>query len=452
MSFRSKLFVLMWLFGLLSLIFTGVMHAQDEPGAVYIAEIRGIINPPAANYLVRVLDKAEVDNASLVVLELDTPGGLDSSMREMTQAILGSPVPVATYVSPSGSRAASAGLFILVASHVAAMSPGTNTGAASPVGLGGEPDDTTTAKVVNDAAATIRSLAERRDRNTEWVERAVRESVSATDQEALDLNVIDFVAPSLDDLLQELDGRTVETVEGQVTLQVSAAPRRRVSMNFAERLLHTIADPNIAFILLSVGSIGIIAELYSPGVLIPGITGIISLILAFFALGNLPTNWAGAALIGLAAILLIAELQTDGTGVLAIGGLVAFVLGGLILFRPLETPSPVRPDLRVSLWLLGVTVIAIAAFFFLVIGQVIRARFAPVETGQEKFIGQTAQVRQSLSPQGRVWFQGQSWFARTAEEQEVESGNEVRIIDIDGLTLIVEPVDPEHSTNDDTSL
>ncbi len=440
MSLRSKLSVLAWVFGLLSLMFASVLHAQNEPGVVYIAEIRGIINPPAANYLGRVLDEAEAADASLLVLELDTPGGLDSSMREMIQAILGSPVPVATYVSPSGSRAASAGLFILVASHVAAMSPGTNTGAASPVGLGGNTDDTTTKKVVNDAAATIRSLAERRNRNTEWVERAVRESVSVTAQEALELNVIDLVVPSLDDLLQQLDGRTVETVAGPVELQVSTAPRRRVSMNFAERLLHTISDPNIAFILLSVGSIGIIAELYSPGALVPGITGVISLILAFFALGNLPTNWAGAALIGLAAILLIAELQTDGTGVLAIGGLVAFALGGLILFRPLETASPVRPDLRVSLWLLGVTVIALAAFFFLVIGQVIRARFAPVQTGQEHYIGETAQVRQDLNPQGRVWFQGQAWFARTTEEQEIEAGKTVRIVGIDGLTLIVEPV------------
>lgn len=448
MAFRAKLIFIVCL---LSMFVAGSVYGQDEPGAVYRAEIRGIINPPVANYLERVLDDAEANNASLVVIELDTPGGLDNSMREMIQAILASPVPVATYVSPSGSRAASAGLFILMASHIAAMTPGTNTGAAHPVGLGGgDTDETTTAKVVNDAAATIRSLAERRDRNAEWSERAVRESVSITAQEALEMDVIDIVAPSLEELLQELDGRSVETNQGVIELQVSNAPRHNVSMNFAERLLHTISDPNIAFILLSVGSIGIIAELYNPGVLIPGITGVISLILAFFALGNLPTNWAGAALIGLAVILLLAELQTDSTGVLAVGGLVAFVLGGLILFRPLETGSPARPDLRVSPWLLGGTLVAMTAFFFLVIGQLIRARLAPIQTGQERFIGQTAEVRRSLSPQGRVWFQGQAWFAKTVDEQEVEAGHMVRIVDTDGLTLIVEPVEPEPSSTNQT--
>ncbi len=449
MSFRSRLYSLLWLFGLLSLALGGVVRAQGEPGTVYRAEIRGIINPPAANYLTRVLDAAAADGAALVVLELDTPGGLDSSMREMIQAILASPVPVVTYVSPSGSRAASAGLFILVASHVAAMAPGTNTGAAHPVGLGGEADETSTAKVVHDAAATIRSLAERQNRNAEWVERAVRESVSVTAQEALELNVIDLVVPSFEHLLRELDGTQVETVAGVVELQVSDAPQRTMSMNFAERFLHTISDPNIAFILLSVGSIGIIAELYNPGVLIPGITGVISLILAFFALGNLPTNWAGAALIGLAGVLLVAELQTDSTGVLAVGGLVAFVLGGLLLFRPLQTGSPALPDLRVSPWLLGGTLVFMLAFFFLVIGQLIRARFAPLQTGQERFIGQMVQVRQDLNPRGRVWFQGQAWFAQTAGGQEVEAGRIVRIVGMDGLTLLVEPVEVEHAPNGD---
>lgn len=445
MSLRTRLFSVVWLIGLLSLMHAGLAHSQDEPGAVYFAEIRGIINPPVASYLERVLAEAQAERGSLVVVELDTPGGLDSSMREMIQAILGSPVPVAVYVAPSGSRAASAGLFILTASHIAAMAPGTNTGAAHPVGLGSDMDETSTAKAVNDAAATIRALAERRNRNAEWLEQAVRESVSITASEALTLNVIDLVAPSTDQLLQELDGMLVETVEGTVELrQVSSASRHTVAMTFAEQFLHTIADPNIAFILLSIGSLGLIAELYNPGALIPGITGVISLILAFFALGNLPTNWAGAALIGLAAVLLVAELQADGTGVLAVGGLIAFVLGGLILFRPLQPGSPALPDMRVSFWVLGLTVISVAAFFFLVIWKLVRARSAPILTGYERFVGQIAQVHQDLQPRGRVWFQGQSWFARTADEQEVAAGQAVRIVGIDGLTLIVELVDPEH--------
>lgn len=451
MALRARLFSVVWLIGLLSLMLAGFAHSQDEPGAVYVAEIRGIINPPVANYLKRVLAEAQAENGSLVVIELDTPGGLDSSMREMIQAILGSPVPVAVYVAPSGSRAASAGLFILTASHIAAMAPGTNTGAAHPVGLGSDMDETSTAKAVNDAAATIRALAERRNRNAEWLEQAVRESVSITASEALTLNVIDLVVPSTNQLLQELDGRLVETVEGTVELrQVSSAPRHSVTMTFAEQFLHTIADPNIAFILLSIGSLGLIAELYNPGALIPGITGVISLILAFFALGNLPTNWAGAALIGLAAVLLVAELQADGTGVLAVGGLIAFVLGGLILFRPLQPGSPALPDMRVSPWVLGLTVINVAAFFFLVIWKLVRARSAPILTGYERFAGQIAQVRQDLQPRGRVWFQGQTWFARTADEQEVAAGQTVRIVGIDGLTLIVELADPEHLSSHHT--
>lgn len=443
---RMSRLLVICLVGLLALGLAATARAQDRPGAVYIAEIRGVINPLTAQYLDRVLDDAQARGAQVVVLKLDTPGGLDTSMRDMIQDMLASPVPVAVYVTPAGARAASAGLFLLIAGHVAAMTPSTNTGAAHPVGLGGDTDEVMTSKVVNDAAATIRTLAEQRGRNAEWAERAVRESVSITEAEALQLNVIDVVARNLDDLLAQIDGWTIQTAEGEVVLDLASAPRREVSMNLAERFLHLLTDPNIAYILLTVGTIGIIAELYNPGALIPGITGVIALILAFLALGNLPTNWAGVALVVLAVVLFIAELNTDGTGILGIGAVVAFLLGGLILFRPIGIRSPALPDMRVDIWLVGATTVAMAGFVLVVMAKVARARKAPPLTGTEHYIGQIASVRQALRPSGRVWFEGQSWFARTASGVEVAEGQSVRVVGLDGLTLLVEPVEESATT------
>ncbi|MEW6580442.1 MAG: nodulation protein NfeD [Chloroflexota bacterium] len=434
------------LIGLLGLGLAATARAQDRRGAVHIAEIRGVINPLTAQYLDRILDDAKARGAQLVVLKLDTPGGLDSSMREMIQDILASPVPVAVYVTPSGARAASAGLFLLIAGHVAAMTPSTNTGAAHPVGLGGDTDEVMTSKVVNDAAATIRALAEQRGRNAEWAERAVRESESITETEALQLNVIDVVARNLDDLLAQIDGWTIQTAEGEVVLDLAGAPRREVSMNLPERFMHMLTDPNLAFILLTVGTIGIIAELYNPGALFPGITGVIALILAFLALGNLPTNWAGVALVALAVVLFIAELNTEGTGILGVGAVVAFLLGGLILFRPIRPGSPALPDMHVDTWLIGATTLAMAGFVLVVMAKVARARQAPPLTGYEHYIGQIASVRQALRPTGRVWFEGQSWFAQTESGVEVAEGQSVRVVGLDGLTLIVEPLEEDTMT------
>lgn len=419
------------------------MYSQDSADSsdpVYILEVRGVINPPVASYLARALQDAEDQNAQLVVIEIDTPGGLDTSMREMIQLILASPVPVAVYVNPPGARAASAGLFILVAGHVAVMAPNTNTGAAHPVSLGGEPqDETLVDKTVHDAAAMIRSLAESRGRNAEWAEEAVRESVSITEKEALELGVIDLIARDLDHLLEQIHGWTVKTDVGEVTLDVVEAPRQRAPMNFLERLLHVISDPNIAFVLLSVGTIGIIAELYNPGMFFPGITGAICLIFAFFALGNLPTNWAGVAFIVLAIVLMVAELIVEGTGALGIGATVSFLLGGLILFRPFRPVSPVLPDLSVDPWVLVVATGLMAAFILLVIFQIARARKAPLRTGYEQYIGKLAVVREELNPEGRVWFDSQYWYAETRPPQRVPVGQKVHIVNVEGLLLIVEP-------------
>lgn len=410
-------------------------------GAVHVIEVRGVINPPVSDYIGRALDEAALERASLVVVLLDTPGGLESAMRNINQQILASPVPVAVFIHPAGSRAASAGLFILMASHIAVMAPGTNTGAAHPVGLGGDTDEVTNAKAVNDAAATIRALAIERGRNAEWAELAVRESVSITAEEALEMNVIDQVAIDLEDLLQKIDGHIVETPAGEVRLALAGKPVMEMPMTFPERLLHVISDPNIALILLSIGSIGILAELYNPGALFPGITGAIALILAFFSLGNLPTNWAGVAFIVFAVILFIAELNTDGTGVLGTGAVVAFLLGALILFRPFTPVSPILPRIGIDPWVIASTTGAMAALVLLISNQVMRTRRLPLKTGMEQYIGQEAVVFRDLKPEGRVWFEGQTWNARlvSGQTRTAREGQKVRIIGIERLTLIVEP-------------
>lgn len=420
--------------------------AQAGEASVFILSIRGVINPPVASYVQRALREASERNAQLIVMQLDTPGGLDSSTRELNQAILSSPVPVAVYVAPSGARAASAGLFILMASHIAAMAPGTNTGAAHPVGLGGDDiDPVLAAKVENDAAATIRGLATSRGRNAEWAERAVRESVSVTAQEALDLKAIDLIARDTDELLSQLESRMVTTTAGTLTLRPGGAPRVEAPMTFIETFLQLLSDPNIAFILLSLGSLGLLAELYNPGALLPGITGVIALILAFFSLGNLPTNWAGVALLGFAVLLFVGELYTEGFGVLGIGAVVAFVLGGLLLFLPFTPAPPTLPDLRVDPWLLGGVTLGLGTFMVVLTTQAARARRAPPMTGFEHYAGQTAMVHQELAPRGRVWFEGQTWFAQTTSGQTVPKGQPVRIVRLEGLTLIVEPIAPANA-------
>jgi membrane-bound serine protease (ClpP class) len=437
---RILSFILIWLSGLV-LVSVGPALAQVPSGGIHFMEIEGVINPVTANYLERVLAEAASQEARLVVLTMDTPGGLETSMRLMTQAILNSLVPVAIYIAPSGARAASAGLFILVGSHIAAMAPGTNTGAASPVAISGEMDETQASKATNDAAAYIRTLATERGRNAEWAELAVRESVSATEREALDLNIIDLIARDRQELIELVDGHTVQTIAGPIRLDLQGAPQIEAGMNFAEQFLHVISDPNIAFILLSVGSIGIIAELYNPGALFPGITGAISLILAFFSLGNLPTNWAGVALVGLGIALFIAELSAEGTGILGIGAIISILLGGIILFRPFRPASPALPDMSVNPFVLAAATGLIAVFLLVVISQVMRSRKTPIGTGYEHFIGQTVRVYRDLKPEGRVWYDGQPWNAELPEGQEAKEGAKVRIVAVEGLTLKVELIE-----------
>ena len=416
---------------LLILSFTLVTPAGwASPDEVYLARVEGIIAPSLAEFFVSAIRKAEDGGAHAIVFELDTPGGLDTSMRIIIKEILRSPAPVIIYVSPSGARAASAGAFITIAAHVAAMAPGTNIGAAHPVQMGGgDTDQEMTRKIENDAAAYIRGLAERRGRNATWAEDAVRKSVSATATEALRLKVIDVVAENRADLLAKIDGRMVETGAGKITLKTKTAKIVEVEMSFRDKILSVISNPTIAYILLILGVAGLYFELSTPGAVLPGVLGGICLILAFYAFQTLPINYAGLLLIILALILFIAEVKVVSHGILTIGGIAAMILGSLML---IDSPAPF---LQISLSaILGVTA-ATTAFFVFAIGAVFRAHRRQPATGREGLVGQAGVARTRLNPDGLIFIRGEIWNATCAEG--VEPGEQVQVISVAGLKLKV---------------
>jgi len=416
---------------LLILSFTLVTPAGwASPDEVYVARVEGIIAPSLADFFVSAIRKAEDGAAHAIVFELDTPGGLDTSMRIIIKEILRSPAPVIIYVSPSGARAASAGAFITIAAHVAAMAPGTNIGAAHPVQMGGgEADEEMTRKIENDAAAYIRGLAERRGRNATWAEDAVRKSVSATATEALRLKVIDVVAENRADLLAKIDGRTVETGAGRITLKTKMAKIVEVEMGLRDKVLSVISNPTIAYILLILGMAGLYFELSTPGAILPGVLGGICLILAFYAFQALPINYAGLLLIILGVILFVAEVKVVSNGILTIGGMTAMILGSLML---IDSPAPF---LQISLSaILGVTA-ATTAFFVFAIGAVFRAHRRQPATGREGLVGQVGVARTRLNPDGLIFIRGEIWNATCAEG--VEPGEQVQVTSVAGLKLKV---------------
>jgi membrane-bound serine protease (ClpP class) len=409
-------------FYLLATLIWGVAHAQPAP--VLIVPLDGAIGPASADFARRALARAAKEKAELVVIELDTPGGLDTSMRELIKHILASPVPVATFVAPSGARAASAGTFILYASHIAAMAPGTNVGAASPVSIGGtaqkdekKQEDTMTRKVTNDAVAYIRGLAEMRKRNADWAERAVREGVSLSAPEALKLKVIDHLAADLPELLQKL-GK-------------SDAPVVRVEVDWRTRLLGVITNPSIAYILILVGIYALIFEFMNPGLILPGVAGAICLLLALYAFHLLPVNYAGLALIVLGIAFMVAEAFLPAFGSLGVGGLIAFVIGSIILMDETSIPGFEIPYPLIA----GVTA-ASAAFLFFVVGMAVRNRKRPVVTGREYLIGAPAEALEDFSAEGWARVQGETWRVRSA--LPVRRGQRLRVRSIDGLVLTVE--------------
>lgn len=399
-------------------------------GQVDLVTIDAVIGPISARVITGAIEEAQTDGAEALVIELNTPGGLDESMREIIKRILASEVPVIIYISPSGSRAASAGVFMTISAHVAAMAPGTNIGAAHPVNIGGEMDSVMSEKIANDAAAYIKTLANKRGRNAEWAEEAVYKSVSITEYEALEKNVIDIVATDIRDLLNKCDGRAVELPDTSVILATKGAELKRIEISFANRVLEVISNPNIAYILMTIGMMGLYFEFANPGAIIPGVVGAICLLLAFFAFSTLPINYAGLLLIILGVILFVAELKIVSHGVLTIGAIVSLFFGSIML---IETDVPY---MEISLSVIIPMVAAVAAFFIFAIWLALRAQGRKVATGVEGMVGEVGTASTDISESGTVHIHGEYWNAQS--EKPITKGDRIRVVGVDRLVLKVE--------------
>ncbi len=420
-----------------------------QPGAAFarqvnVIRVESVISPSSADYIVTAIKQAEKDKVAALVIELDTPGGLDTSMRVIIKEMLAAERPIVVYVAPSGARAASAGAFITMAAHIAAMAPGTNIGAAAPVAMGGQMDKTMEKKVTNDAAAYMRTLAEKRGRPIDLAEEWVRKATAKTETEALKAKLIDVISPKLDDLLQAIDGRVVTTAAGKVKIETKNAVIHREEMNLREKILKIITDPTIAYLLLILGLAGLYFEFSTPGAILPGVLGGISLILALYAFQQLPINYAGVLLILLAIVMFVAEIKIVSHGVLTAGGIAAMILGSMML---INTPAPY---MRISLTAIIGTAAATAAFFLFVVGAGVRALRSRTTTGMEGLIGEIGVVRTRLAPRGQVFLRGELWNAEG--DGVVETGESVRITGMDGLTLRVVPVQRATAASDPVAM
>ena len=431
--------------------------ASESGRSVVKLSVQDAIGPATSDYIERSLEKAAETNAELVVIMMDTPGGLDSSMRVIIKNITGSSVPVATYVAPTGSRAASAGTYILYASHIAAMAPGTNLGAATPVQIGGisPPDmkekdkdkdaeegkeeedktekDASSQKAVKDAAAYIRGLAKLRGRNEEWAEKAVLEAASLSATEALEQNVIDFIAEDLDDLLKQLDGHTLDIQGVQRTLKTAGASINTLDPDWRSKLLSVITNPNVSYILLLIGIYGLIFEFSNPGAIVPGTVGAICLLLALYSFQLLPINYAGVALILLGVALMIGEAFQPSFGMLGIGGVIAFVIGSIIL---MDTEVP---GFGIHISVIITFALTSVLMFVFVVGMALRSRHRPVVSGAEQLVGSVATVLDDFDQTGEVFIHSESWSALT--NTPLQKGQQVRVTGMQGLVLNVEPLD-----------
>ena len=399
-------------------------------------KIDGSINPATASFIHDGIEKAKKEKAVCLLIHLNTPGGLLKSTRVIVSDMLDSPVPVIVYVSPGGAHAGSAGVFITLAANIAAMAPGTNIGAAHPVALQAVMDSTMNEKATNDAAAFIRAIAEKRNRNLQWAENAVRRSYSYSETEALEDSVIDLIAKNEQDLLNKVDGKQVELSSGTITLRTKNASIESFKMSFVEKFLDIISDPNIAYILLLLGMYGVMFELYNPGAILPGIVGVISLILAFYSMHSLPINYAGLALIIFGVILFLLEIKIVSHGLLAIGGVISLLLGSMMLIRSGSSLEMVKISRTVIF-----TATAVSALFFLfIIGFGIKAQRLKVVTGLEALVGDTGEVMDILDPIGTVKVQGEIWNAESLSGM-IGKGEKVRIKEMKNLKLYVEPID-----------
>ena len=407
------------------------LHAQK----VVVIKIDGAINPVSASFIHEEIEKAAQQKAVCLMIQLNTPGGLLQSTRSIVSDILVAPLPVVVYISPSGSHAGSAGVFITLAAHIAAMAPGTNIGAAHPVNLVGRTDSLMNIKATNDAAAFIRSIAEKRKRNLEWSEDAVRNSLSITENEALKLKVIDNIAVSESALLNQIEGKTVELNTGPVTLHTKGATIQYVEMGAGEKLLDFISNPDIAYILLMLGMLGIYFELFNPGAILPGIVGVISLILAFYAMNTLPVNFAGLMLIGFALVLFLLEIKVISHGILAIGGVISLFLGSVMLFKTSSSLDMIKISTGI---VISVTLIC-TVFFLCIIALGLKAQRLKTVTGIQILLGKTGEALSTLAPQGQVLINGEVWIAESLTGK-ISKAEMVRVVKINGLILFVEPI------------
>lgn len=415
---------------LLSFIVLFIFSAHSYADVIVIKSA-GTVNPAMAGFISMHIDEAAKEKAELLVIELDTPGGLDTSMRNIIQKMIASEVPVAVYVSPGGARAASAGVFITIAAHIAAMSPGTNIGAAHPVAMGGKMDDVMSAKAENDSAAYIKSLAEKRGRNAEWTENAVRKSVSITEKDALEMNIIDLIAPDLKTLLEKIDGKVVETSLGKRTLKTAGAVIKHKEMALRYRILDFLSDPNVAYMLLMLGFYGIFFELTNPGAIFPGVIGAISLIIALYSFQTLPVNYAGLLLIVVGIVLFILEIKVTSFGLLTIGGLLSMFIGSMMLF---ESPLPF---FKVSLKVILPSVILTAGFFSLTVWLALKAYKRKPATGAEGLIGLEGSARTAVDKEGMVFVHGELW--RAWSDEPVQPGEKIIVEKMEDLKLKVRP-------------
>jgi len=398
-------------------------------------KIDGTINPSSADFIHKGIQDAAREKAECIIIHLNTPGGLLKSTRVIVSDILESPVPVVVYISPGGAHAGSAGVFITLAAHISAMAPGTNIGAAHPVTMQNQMDSTMNEKVTNDAAAFIRSIAEKRHHNIEWAENAVRKSFSYSETEALEDSAIDLIAKDETELLAKINGKVVELVAGTKTLHTASAKVKELKMSVWEKILDIISDPNIAYILFLLGLYGLIFELYSPGAILPGIVGVIALVLALYSMHTLPINYAGLALIIFAVILFLLEIKIPSHGLLAIGGIISLLLGSMMLIRSDSSLEMVKISRSV---IISATILS-ALFFLFVVGLGIRAQRRKVVTGIEGLIGNIGEAMETLSPAGTIKVQGEIWSAESLAGT-IDKGEKVRIKEMKNLKLFVEKI------------
>ncbi len=415
----------------LSFLLPVILAAQK----VVSIKVDGSINPASAEYIHKAVEKAQNEKAECLLIHLNTPGGLLTSTRGIVSDILKSTVPVIVYVSPSGAHAGSAGVFITLAANIAAMAPGTNIGAAHPVSMQGMPDTIMNAKGTNDAAAFIRTIAEKRKRNVEWAEDAVRNSVSITDEEAIEKNVIDYIANDDRELLIQIDGKKIDVNGGSRVLQTKNARIESQEMGFFQKVLDRLSDPNIAYLLMMIGFYGILFELFNPGAIFPGIVGVISLVFAFYSMSSMPVNYAGLSLIIFGIALFLLEIKIISHGLLTIGGIVSVALGSLFLFRS----SPTENFVSISWTVITASTLLTALFFLFIVGMGLKAQRSSPATGTKAFIGKKGEAISLLDPAGTVKVNGEMWNAESLSGK-INAGEEIIVREIKNLTLYVEEV------------